>query len=176
MPPLARVASQRTHGSAGDFGIDLPLFGQPGIECRTSGSMGTGNYRLVFNFLNDLHTFGSASVSAGTGNVTSAAVGDNPRQLVVNLAGVSDRQTVAITLTGVRDTAGNQGSAVATMGVLLGDTNSNGVVNATDLAQVKATSGSAATAGRFRMDLNSDGFVSASDISFAKSQSGAVLP
>jgi hypothetical protein len=175
-PPLARVASKRTHGSAGDFGIDLPLFGQPGIECRTSGPLGAGNYRLVFDFLNDLQSFGGASVSGGTGTVGSAAMGANPRQLVVNLTGVSNQQTLAVTLSGVVDTAGNQGSAVATMGVLFGDTNANGVVNSSDLAQVKAASGNAATADRFRMDLNSDGNVSASDISFAKSQSGAVLP
>ena len=35
-PPIpTSVVSRKTHGTAGDFDIDLPLAGNPGIECRT---------------------------------------------------------------------------------------------------------------------------------------------
>src|SRR5207253_8431742 len=31
------VVSRKSHGTAGTFGIDLPLTGNPGIECRSGG-------------------------------------------------------------------------------------------------------------------------------------------
>lgn len=58
------------------------------------------------------------------------------------------------------------------MSVLLGDTSGNNTVNASDIAQTKAQSGSAASATNFRNDVNIDGAVNASDIALVKSRSG----
>ena len=43
---LTTAVSRKTHGGAGDFDINLPLSGEPGVECRNSG----GNHTLVFTF------------------------------------------------------------------------------------------------------------------------------
>ena len=63
------------------------------------------------------------------------------------------------------------------MRVLAGDTNGNGSVSASDVAQVKAQSGQTVTAANFRLDVNaSGGSISASDVSLVKSKSGNTVP
>jgi hypothetical protein len=62
------------------------------------------------------------------------------------------------------------------MGVLLGDTNGNGFVNATDIGQTKAQSGQPVTSGNFRTDVNFNGAINATDIGQVKAQSGTQLP
>src|SRR5256885_1949692 len=40
-----QVVSRKTHGGAGNFDVDLPLNGPPGIECRSGGA--TNDYQMV---------------------------------------------------------------------------------------------------------------------------------
>ena len=109
--------------------------------------------------------------------MTSGAIGANTRQYVVNLTGVSNAQTITVNLTNVTDSLGNSSSAVpATMGLLLGDTNGNGSVSASDIGQTKAQSGQAVTGANFRTDVNVSGTISAADIGLVKSKSGTSLP
>jgi hypothetical protein len=54
IPPLASVVSRMTHGSAGTFDVNFPLppmTSPRGVECRSDVS---GNYTLVFTFMNNL--------------------------------------------------------------------------------------------------------------------------
>ena len=67
-------------------------------------------------------------------------------------------------------------SLALTMGVLIGDTNNDGVVNSADIAQTKAQSGQAVTGSNFREDLNADGNLNSGDIGLVKSKSGTALP
>lgn len=59
-PKLTAALSRKTHSATGIFDINLPLTGNPGMECRSSG----GNHTLVFTFNNDVIS-GSASVTGG---------------------------------------------------------------------------------------------------------------
>ena len=81
-------------------------------------------------------------------------------------------QTIAITLSGV-----NNGTATtdvtAHMRLLMGDTNGNGVVNASDVSQTKSRSGQAATSANFRSDVIANGTINVSDIAMVKSRSGS---
>jgi hypothetical protein len=71
-PPIpTSVVSRKTHGTAGDFDIDLPLTGTPGIECRTGGA--NGDHQVVVTFAVPV-TLSSASVSSGTGSVSNTTV------------------------------------------------------------------------------------------------------
>ena len=101
---------------------------------------------MIFTFMNPLTSVDGASVSTGMGTVTSdAIVSTNARQPVVDLTGVSNAQTITVNLTNVTDSLGNSSDAVpAAMGLLLGDTNGNGSVSASDIGQTKAQSGQAA--------------------------------
>ena len=61
---LLSVVSRKTHGSAGNFEINLPLTGEPGVECRNGG----GDYTIVVTFNNSMMS-GTASVTSGIGSI-----------------------------------------------------------------------------------------------------------
>ena len=177
-PPvqLTSVVSRKIHGTAGQFDLDLPLTGNPGIECRSGGE--TGEYTLVFTFGNTLTSVGGASVTSGVGQIDHGAIDDNDRhKYVVNLSGVTNVQVVNVSLAYVYDSAGNGGNAVpASMGVLVGDVTSNRVVSNTDVSAVKGQVSSPVTASNFRNDVNANGVVSNTDVSITKAQISTTLP
>jgi hypothetical protein len=169
------VVSRKTHGTAGTFDVDLPLTGTPGIECRSSGT--SGDYTLVFVFANPLTNVDGASVTKGAGSISSSTINSDPHQYVVNLTGVNNAELITISLTNVHDSIGNQSATLsATMAVLIGDTNADGMVNSADIAQTKSQSGIAVANLNFREDVNADGSLNSSDIALVKSQSGSGLP
>jgi len=168
---LTAAASRKTHGSAGAFDINLPLTGAPGVECRDGG----GNHTLVFSFNNQVVS-GSVSITSGTGNISGPpSFADN--KMTVNLTGVTDVQTLGLTLRNVTDNL-SRGLPETTVSVnmLIGDTTGNNVVNASDIAQTKAQSGQAATSTNFREDVTVNGVINGSDIALVKSRSGAAIP
>ncbi|MGI8435933.1 MAG: dockerin type I domain-containing protein [Chthoniobacterales bacterium] len=172
---LVSVASVKTHGAAGAFGVNLPLVGARGVECRSGGVC--GNHTLIFTFGSTLATVSGASVTAGSGSVASSSVGSDSRQYIVNLTGVTNAQTLSVSLTNVTDTNGNSTPTVSIpMGVLLGDVSGNGSVNGTDVSQTKANSGQAVGATTFRADVNVNGSINGTDVAQVKAQAGNVLP
>jgi hypothetical protein len=173
--PVVSAVSRKTHPGAGTLDINLPLTGTPGVECRTAGANGT--HTLVINFANNLTSVGSATVTSGTGSVSSSQIGTDSRQYVVNLTGVTNAQRLTVTLNNVTDSFGYTSSATpVTIALLQGDTNGSGGVNATDIGQTKAGSGQVVDAVNFRQDVNVSGSINASDIGLVKAQSGTVLP
>jgi len=58
------------------------------------------------------------------------------------------------------------------MKTLVGDTDGNGSVNASDVTQTKIQSGQSATVTNFRTDVTVNGTINASDVSLVKSRSG----
>jgi hypothetical protein len=105
--------------------------------------------------------------------VSQFALSNN--EVVVNLTGVADAQTIAVTLSQVSDGT-NTADVIVPARFLLGDTTGNGSVNASDISQTKARSGQAVDYSNFRSDVNLNGTINASDISLVKSRSGSALP
>jgi hypothetical protein len=179
-PTPISVVSRMTHGGAGDFDVNMPLppnSSPRGVECRSSGSLGAGNYKLVFTFSANLTSVASATVSSGTGSVSGSMRGPNLNQYTVNLTGVANQQYITVTLNTVVDATGASGNIVSPqLGVLIGDTNADGFVNSADISQTKSQSGQSVGASNFREDLNADGFLNSADISLVKSKSGTALP
>jgi len=172
--PLLGVASRKTHGSAGTFDVPLPLTGKPGIECRSGGP--NGNHTIVFTFANPLTGAAGVSITGGSGSISGTSV-QHSFEYVVNLTGVSNAQRLTVTLTGVRDTAGDRTDTLAVpLGVLLGDTNADKFTDAVDVSQTKSQSGKPVTNTNFREDVNVDGFIDAVDAAQVKSKSGTALP
>lgn len=167
----ASVVSRLTHGSAGTFDVDLPLSGKPGVECRTGGG---GYYSIVFTFP-EMVTFASAAITTAGGgfggSVTGWGDGSVPStQVTVTLANVSDGQTIKITLSTVRydTTEGTaQNDVSVEMGVRVGDVDSNGVVDSTDVAAIGGQIGHSVTSANFRDDINNDGVIGTTDQSLA---------
>ena len=166
------AVSRKTHGAAGAFDIDLPLSGEPGVECRSGGA--NGNYTIVVTFSNNIVS-GNASITQGTGNITGSPIVDNT--ITVNLAGVTNVQKLTVTLSGVTDVfAQVLADTAVNMNVLAGDTSGNKSVTATDVSETKAQSGHAVDGSNFREDVVVDGSINSTDISAVKSFSGTGLP
>jgi subtilisin family serine protease len=171
LPELTTAVSRKMHGAAGTFDINLPQFGQPGVECRSTG----GNYTQVFTFNTNVVS-GSAAVTGGTGTVSGSPI-FSANTMTVNLTGVVDVQKITVTLTNVTDPNGHVlPQTSVSMNVLIGDVNGNKTVNATDVALVKSQVGQAVTGSNFREDVNDDGSISASDVALTKSHVGDGVP
>jgi hypothetical protein len=168
-----------THGSAGAFDIDLPLTGTRGVECRSSASLGSGNYTVVFTFVNNLTSVGSVSTSGGS--VSSSSIGPNPKQYTVNLTGVippnpPGGEYITVTLNNVLDSQNNAGNVSATMGVLVGDVNASGVVTSGDTNLCKAQALQPVTIDNFRNDINASGAITTGDVNIIKQNALSQLP
>jgi hypothetical protein len=131
---------------------------------------------MIFTFGSNLLSVAGATVTAGTGNVSSAAIGPNPNEYTVNLTGVTNAELLTVTLNSVADATGATGNFSATMAVLIGDTTADGFVNSTDIAQTKSQSGQMVSASNFRTDITADGNLNSTDIAVVKSKSGTALP
>jgi hypothetical protein len=171
---LNSVASRKTHGSAGTFGINLPVTGNPGIEPRSGGA--NGAYTLVFTFPNPLAGIRAARVTSGNGSVSSSGFGPDANQYTVNLTGVTNLQYITVTLTNVEDTSGHIGDFSVTMGMLGGDVTGDRVVNSKDQNYINSKSGQTATSANFRADVTVDGFINGNDASFVGNRIGHKLP
>ena len=143
------------------------------IESQYGGP--SGNYTFVFSFAAPLTNVSHATVTGGIGSVTSSTIDpSDPTKYVVNVSGVTNAQYLSITLSGI--SGGGGGSTVSgSVGILLGDTTGNGVVNSSDIAQVQSQSGLAVTSLNFREDLNGNGLINSSDIAMAQAMSGTGL-
>jgi uncharacterized delta-60 repeat protein len=169
--PIAQSGfSRKVHGGAGTFDIPLPLTGNVGVECRSGGA--TNDYQMIINFANPV-TVGSASVTSGTGSVSSFSVSGS--QVTVNLTGVTNAQRLTVTLSNVNDGT-HMGDVPVSMGVLVGDVNGNAVVNASDVSLTKSQVGQAVSGSNFREDVNANGTISSTDVAIVKSDVGTSLP
>ena len=196
--PLGEISafSRKTHGSAGTFDVLLPLVvtttatrldanmnpietsefsacasqgtDNIGIECRTGPT-----FQMIIHFATNV-TVQSASVTSGTGMVSNFS-GNGTPVITVNLAGVTNEQRITVTLHNVNN-GSSSGEVPVSMGVLAGDTNANGTVNAADVSQTKSRLGQAVDSTNFRSDVNANGTVNAGDVSIVKSHLGSGLP
>src|SRR4029077_4979292 len=101
--------------------------------------------------------------------------GNGTSEITVNLTGVTDAQTITVTLHNVNN--GNAtGDVPVSMGVLIGDVNGNATVNSSDVALTKSQVGQPVGSGNFREDVNANGTISATDVAQVKSEVGTSLP
>jgi hypothetical protein len=168
-PVLASAVSRKTHGAAGPFDIALPLSGDLGIECRTGGVNGTETLVLTFNAtVVSGHASVTSGIGAVQGNptfsgnqmtiaLTSVANAQRITVTVTDVAGTTGPPLPGAGVTfGVLegDVNGSQvvnAADVAQTKTHLGqatdatnfryDVNTNGTISATDVALVKARSG-----------------------------------
>jgi hypothetical protein len=171
---LMAAVSRKTHGSTGIFDVDLT--NGSGIECRSGGT--NGAYTVVFTFANPLANVAGASVTGGSGSVATANIDNNDtHNYIVNLTGVTNAQRITVSLSNVTDTAGDFSNALsASMGVLIGDVNSSGRVDAADVSLVRQQSLQPVSSSNFRADINASGRIDAADVSIARQQTLTSLP
>jgi hypothetical protein len=95
--------------------------------------------------------------------------------VTVNLTGVTNVQTITVTLTNVSDGTATNNVPIL-MGVLIGDTSADRTVNSTDISQTRAQIGQAVTTSNFRSDVTTDGVIRNGDVSLVKTKKGTILP
>jgi len=168
------AVSRKVHGGdpAKTFDIDLPLIGNPGIECRSGAVI--GDHQIVFNFPASVNV-GDVKVSSKDGLATAALANSNGTSIAVNLHNVSNVQTLGITLTNVNN-GGAVGDVGVTMGVLLGDVNGSGIVTTGDVNLCKAQALQPVTASNFRNDVNASGSITTGDVNLIKQHALEQLP
>ena len=175
VPMVQGAVSRKTHGSAGSFDVNLPLTGTPGIECRNGGA--TNDYTMIVTFSGNVTVTGSpqAQVIVGTGCVGSGG-GCNGGMVTVNgavvtipLTNITNAQTINVRLNGVNAASDAPATdVVIPMTRLLGDTNGNGAVTSSDVAQTKGRIGQTLDATNFRSDVNASGGINSSDVTLIK--------
>jgi hypothetical protein len=80
------------------------------------------------------------------------------------VTGVADAQTIALSLTGLTDTAGRTMLDTSLrIGFLLGDAAGDSFVNVGDTIVVRSRSGQAADVTKFNSDINADGSINSTD-------------
>jgi uncharacterized delta-60 repeat protein len=168
---LTAAASRKRHGSAGTFDVNLPLSGEPGLECRNTN----GRHMFVFTFSTDVVS-GSASVTGGTGGVFGNPIFSG-NTMTVNLTGVTDVQKITVTLSDVTSSTSQvlpDTSVSANM--LIGDTTADKTVSSVDVSQTRGQVGQPVTNSNFREDVRPDGSINATDVRLVRSNVGHSLP
>jgi len=133
---------------------------------------------MVFRFANILTSVAGASVTSGSGTVSSSATdSSDAHNYVVNLTGVTNAQTITVSLANVSDSAGNSSASVsASMGVLIGDADASGRTDSGDVTLVRQKTVSLPDASTFRNDVNATGRIDAGDVTVTRNNSVTVLP
>jgi len=161
--PLKAV-SRKVHGAAGAFDL-------VGVESRSGGP--DHLYQMVVTFPRAV-TFGAAAITSGIGSVASTNV--NGRDVTINLIGVTNAQTITLTLSDVSD-GQHTNDVTLELSVLIGDVTGSGSVRKNvDAAIVQNQTGKPITNANFREDVTADGVIDDADVSLVKSKTGTVLP
>src|SRR5207249_3922349 len=106
-PIVHSAVSRKFHDSIGNFDVDLPLSGTPGIECRSGGA--TNDYTIVVAFLANVFVSGTpqAAVTSGIGTVGSGGVSNGGgvtiagNVVTIPLTNLANAQTINVTLNNV---------------------------------------------------------------------------
>ena len=167
LPVVTALVSRRVHGAAGAF--DINLLAAPIVtECRSGG-----NYQVIVTFANPVSVSGlsvmsSNGLAGGTQTVNGAVV-------TVDLTAVANAQSVGITLINANDGL-IAGDVFVPLGVLIGDSNGDALVNSGDALQTRSRSGQTTDGTNFRSDVNADGIVNSGDTSAVRSSRGRSFP
>ena len=97
--------------------------------------------------------------------------------MTVPLTSVANVQKVTVELTGVTDVfTQTLATTDVSMNVLIGDTNNNKTVNASDVGQTKSRISATLDSTNFRSDVNVNGTINSSDVGLVKASVGTSVP
>ena len=169
---LVSAASRMTHGSAGDFDIDMPLTGPSGVEDRQeppNGGQERKTFLAVFTFDTPV-TSGDVSVTGGNAFAGTPIFSGN--EIQVPLLDVSGGQVVTLTVSNVN---GLGGSADVDFGFLVGDVNGDRVVDKADADLIESHKHQAVDGSNFRDDINLNGVVGVPDFNYVRAHKNTHL-
>ena len=180
------AVSQKTHGPNSDptkrFGVALPLTGANiGIECRrntgtdSSGPNAGHDHEVVVTFPRAV-TVGGVSVTTGNSTDTPTATSSVSSNIVtVDLHNIPNARRLTIALSNVSDGT-NTNDVDIPMGVLFGDVNGSGRVDATDVSLVRQQTLQTIGSSNFQEDIDLSDRIDATDVAIARQQTLTSLP
>jgi hypothetical protein len=185
-PTPVDVVSHKIHGASFQGDIHL-LPPNPGIEMRrntgtdvTPAPNAGRDHEVIVTFPAPVTVTG---VSVATNNPADTPApsatfsGNGTAVITIDLHNIQNPRRVTVTLNNVADTMGHgPGPVNVLMGVLLGDVNSNALVNSTDTSIVQSQSGKPLSISNFPSDVNLNGLINSTDTSIVQSKSGTGLP
>jgi hypothetical protein len=163
---LTNAGSRLTHGTAGDFDIEMPLTGASGVEDRSSNT-----YTAVFTFDSPV-TSGEVTVLSGTATVGAITFSGN--EMRAQLSGVTNAEIVTLHTQNINGDGQPHGDVP--FGFLTADIDGSRVVDRPDLDQVTADRGQVVTSANFRDDINLNGKVEKQDKQSVSANKGNRLP
>jgi hypothetical protein len=179
LPAPVRAVSHKVHGTASPFDIDL-LPPNPAIEMRrnTGGDMAPApnagrDHEVIITFPVPIRV---ANVTVSSNNMSDApsatfSVSSNVVTVDLHNIPIAPRR-LTINLISVNDFNGGTADVHVPLNVLLGDVNSNTLVNSTDTSIVQSQSGKPLSSSNFPSDVNVNGLINSTDTSIVQSKSG----
>lgn len=160
-PALRSALSRRTHGSAGEFDIDLmPDPPTLPVEHRQGGPT-----RLVITFSEPVTTTTADPTDAVVADpATVEAVTTDTTTLTVDLADALDVSTLTMSFPGVEDLQAQPVAESLCFTVLAGDTVPSGLVDIFDVLVIRNYIMQPVTAANFRIDYTADGIIDILDL------------
>lgn len=161
-PVLLSVVSRMTHGTAGNFDIQLPMgaaASATGVECRSTAN----GLSIVFAFDQIVKT-GTGTFS-GTGTLGTAVISGNT--ITLPITGVTDNQTCRVSCDFVQNAGGETlVSGFTNFRILFCDVTGDGIVTSSDVNKCRAavSNGLPVNGATFRYDTNVDGALTSSDM------------
>ena len=161
---------QRAGNSPADVSVTpgIPFNGAISIDPRVLQS----DHVLVLKLSNPIASIGGIQIDAMPMDVNSGgSFSFSGNELAIGLPLNPHDHRLRFALTGVNGSAMLEFS----VGFLVGDVSSSGIVTAADLSAIKARVGQPVVPANIRFDLNGDGVIDAVDLSIAKSRAGLRL-
>jgi len=163
---LTAAASRLTHGTAGDFDIEMPLTGTSGVEDRSAST-----YTAVFTFDSPV-TSGEVTVLSGTATVGAITFSGN--EMRAQLTGVTNAEIVTLRTQNINGDGQPHGDVP--FGLLTADADASRLVSKPDQTLVQGQLNQPVTSANFREDLNADGRIKNSDLNLVKANKGNSIP
>jgi hypothetical protein len=158
---LIKATSRRTHGVKGNFDIPISIDATsvPPIECRN----GT-NFTLILTFSKNIVSGSASPVTRAGKKAQLDSITFLGNIMTIKLKNVSDAQLFRVNLSNIQAADGSVlVTAVVRCRVLIGDTNSDNIVNNVDADFVTSNLNKLVTNSNFRADANSSGNITSID-------------
>lgn len=167
VPVVTAAESVKTHGAAGDFGIDI--YNAGGLECRAGGPT-----KLVLTFDRDITGAGgsldASDVEMYDGSYSPAgtisSIVANGSVLTIDVTGIADQNILILGLSGIVATCDPlyACSDILCFEILEADVSGTKPVNIFDLLDVRNGLGQAIDGTNFRRDIDADGDIDIFDL------------
>jgi hypothetical protein len=175
-PTLRSVVSRKAHGTRGDFDLPLSLSAAPGSATVEPRLGGPTTLRFIFDepVVAEDGTLDATEFLIDGASLGSAQLDPSGTILTLTLTGVQDRTTVAVTIGGFADLAGNAlvGDSDVSVRALAGDVNGNGVVNEMDFLLARRALFRPLSDQTFLADIDLDGSVDSFDLLHVRRNDG----